>query len=114
MADKPTASSEAEWHPEEIRDVAERWALERGDASPDDPFRFLLGRVAMKVRGWLENDRRTLMQTLYRLDVSEAKVQTVLRGSGDFASQAMEIAKLILRRELQKARTRRQSSPPPS
>ena len=64
--------------------------------------------LAKKVQELLMNDRKFLFQALYRLDVDEEKVNWVMqREQKD--RQAMRLAELIFKREIQKAKSRRAS-----
>jgi hypothetical protein len=63
--------------------------------------------VAEKVQYLMEHDVEQLKYVLYRLDINERKVKTVLAES-PFGEAPAGIAELILKREMEKARTRLQ------
>lgn len=63
--------------------------------------------IAEKVLYLMENDVEQLKYVLYRLDINERKVKTVLAES-PFGEAASGIADLILKREIEKAQTRQQ------
>ncbi len=63
--------------------------------------------VAEKILYLMENDVEQLKYILYRLDINELKVKTVLSKS-PFGEAADGIAELILKREMEKAQTRQQ------
>lgn len=65
--------------------------------------------VAEKVLYLMENDVEQFKYVLYRLDVNELKVKTVLAES-PYGEAANGIAELILKREMEKAQTRQQYS----
>lgn len=89
---------------EGLKEVAERWAL--GASAVD--WNGILDALSRQVLEMLSADRRRLLNNLYRLDVSEAKVRGALNSGKDAAGQARLLAELILAREIQKARTRAQ------
>lgn len=65
-------------------------------------------KVKRVVEDLLSRDFNTLLNTLYRIDVSEVKLKRVLaEGHEDLASI---ITEMILKRELQKVETRRKYS----
>ncbi len=72
-----------------------------------DTWHQLRKLVAEKVLYLMESDVEQLKYVLYRLDVGERKVKTVLAET-PFAEAAERIAELILEREAEKARTRLQ------
>ena len=64
----------------------------------------LLSKV---VKDLLEQNFEGLLQALYRIDVSEQKVQQAFASEGDVADA---IAELIIEREIQKVETRKKYS----
>ena len=70
----------------------------------DDPavLEWFAARVEIMMRDQLD----LLLSTLYRLDVEEHKIQHALHRSGEPPARA--IARLILERQKQRMRTRRQ------
>lgn len=65
--------------------------------------------VAERVLYLMENDVEQFKYVLYRLDINERKVKTVLAES-PYGEAANGIAELILNREIEKAQTRQQYS----
>ena len=66
-------------------------------------------KLTIKIEAMLQNDFPRLVNTLYRLDVSEEKLKSQLANSP--AGHAAEtISKLIIERQLQKLQTRGQQS----
>lgn len=68
----------------------------------------LVEHVADHVRGLLAQNTEKLFQIFYLLDVSEAKVKTTIdnaTGPGVYS----DLAKLIIERELQRIKARKQS-----
>ena len=70
-----------------------------------DEFHLLLTKVIAHL---LDNDFERLLNGLYRIDVSEVKVQMALTLG---KNSAEEIASLIIERELQKVATRQRYKP---
>lgn len=73
----------------------------------DEAWAGLRKLVAEKVQYLMEHDVEQLKYVLYRLDINERKVKTVLAES-PFGEAPTGIAELILKREMEKARTRLQ------
>ena len=71
------------------------------EVSTAEDFQLILTKL---IRHLLDNDFESLLNGLYRIDVSEEKVKQAMSSSGDTAE---EIALLIIERELQKVETRR-------
>lgn len=65
-------------------------------------------KIMRVVEDLLERDFSTLINTLYRIDVSEEQLKNALAKSSD--NPAATIADMILKRELQKVITRRKYS----
>lgn len=63
--------------------------------------------LAAKVNSLIGTDFSRLVQLLYRMDVSEARLRQLLAANPD-KDAGMLIAGLMVERELQKIRTRRQ------
>ncbi|MBS1983206.1 MAG: hypothetical protein JST16_03460 [Bdellovibrionales bacterium] len=83
--------------------AAQEWGLEPMHAlEKSDVLQFIENQVLQM----LTRDRRKLLNTLYRLDISERGSSTALR-LPSVQAQARSLAALILERELQKAATRR-------
>lgn len=78
-------------------------------SNEDDVWAKMRSIVAEKVFYLMENDVEQLKYILYRLDINERKVKTVL-AEAPFGEAAAGIAELILIREMEKARTRQQYS----
>ena len=70
-----------------------------------------IAALTVIVKRMLLTDRKKFINDLYRLDVSEIKLTQTFKtlAPGD---QPRAIAELILRREIQKAETRRKYPPP--
>lgn len=86
-----------------LNEIAERWSLTTGGAVDENS---LVNLLAVKVADALIKDPRKFMNDLYRLDVSEARVKEALRDL-DPLDHPRKFAELILKRELEKAATRR-------
>jgi hypothetical protein len=66
--------------------------------------------LAERINYLIVNDFLSLVQILYRIDVSEQKIKTLLKENAD-ASAGRIIAVLIIERQLQKLKSRQQSGP---
>jgi hypothetical protein len=65
----------------------------------------------IKQISWLlEKDHNTLWNTLYRIDISEAKVKEIFNGIPDSSEVAVKLADLIIERYIQKIHFRRKYS----
>jgi len=80
-------------------------ALEKQDTFTYDQAYLKVMRV---VEDLLERDFKTLINVLYRIDVSEEQLKKVLAEASD--DPAAIITDMILKRELQKVETRRKYS----
>src|SRR2546430_16113145 len=72
------------------------------DYSYDHP----LEKLSTLVNSLIVNDFQRLISLLYRLDISEKKLQSLLHESGDIAAGKL-IAKMIIERQLQKIEARK-------
>jgi|GEM_PF-1596927 len=99
-----------ECHGDDVQEIATKWSLA---TTPDKTLTLdeLLEELARRVAILLARDRRAFFQSLYRLDVSEEKTQHVFR-SVALHDQPRQLARLVLEREIAKARTRRMYSAP--
>lgn len=70
-------------------------------------------RLEFYVNDLLVNDFQQMVQILYRIDVSEAKLKALLHQQKD-TDAAVLITKLILERLEEKQKTRKQFRPPPA
>ena len=93
----------------DLIEISEKWGLTltRADSTltTDDLWAQVIEELARRVELLMDRDARKFSNDLYRLDVSEARIKQVMRGGGDVFSG---LARIILERELQKARTRRE------
>ena len=70
-------------------------------------FEELQNQLVLYINGLIQNHFEKLVSLLYRIDVSEAKIKTLLQQQpGEDAAKI--IAALIIERQLQKIKTRRQ------
>lgn len=89
----------------DARDIAEKWNVVPAAGGSVFSVDLLLEELARRVAELMARDRRTFFQTLYRLDVSEEKVNQSFRTALP-KDQPRRLARLILEREIQKARSR--------
>jgi hypothetical protein len=82
--------------------VRQQFSLSDGAGSAD-----LHTQVREVIAGWLDTDQRKLFSSLYRLDISEARVQAVFADS-PVLSIPDRLADLIIDRQLAKVQARRQ------
>lgn len=75
------------------------------DESGEITFNRLLDWLTSEVKYLLDRDFAQLLNALYRIDLPEKEVSTILE-KGDPALVARNLAEAILKRELQKAETR--------
>ena len=67
--------------------------------------------LANKINDWINNDFNKLIHVLYRIDVSETKINQLLKENRSlFAADIL--ADLIIERQLEKIKTRKDSPPP--
>ncbi len=86
------------------QDLDRAYGLDLGDAATTEVLEALL---AEKVNALIQSDFGVLMQLLYRIDVNEKKLRTLLEeNTGEDAGRL--IARLIMQRQWQKIESRRQ------
>lgn len=78
------------------------WQLARG-LTPGQ----LEQAVAEKLNSWIQSDFNTLLQFLYRIDISESRIRLLLK-ENPHEDAGKILAKLVLERQWQKMQTRRQ------
>ena len=100
----------------DLIEVSERWGL--GLPAPTHPedllengrlFEEIVRELTRRVEILMTRDPRKFTNDLYRLDVSEARIKDLLR-TATGVDVYEGLARLILKRELQKAKTRREYS----
>jgi len=72
--------------------------------------KLLFDQLSAQVNELINNDFERLISLLYRIDVSEKKLKTLLKENIS-ADSAKIIATLIIDRQIQKIRSRQQNSP---
>src|SRR4051812_17321951 len=77
------------------------WQLTLPETSSEEE---ILQRLADRIVVWIERGAETFFQLMYRLDISEKKLNAVLE-SDDVANK---IARLVYERQLQKIKSRQQ------
>src|SRR5687768_8087354 len=92
--------SDINYSPELIAEVAERLQLQPRTHA------FSYADLCDEINRLIVTNFHSLINTLYRLDVSEVKIRTALAGEPQKDAAAL-IADLILERELEKIKTRR-------
>ncbi len=79
------------------------------DDGPDMTFDRLHAWLTKEIQIMLDTDFNGLLNALYRIDVQEARVREIIElGNPDHI--APELAKVVLRRQIQKVETRRKYS----
>lgn len=73
----------------------------------EDTHEALKNRLAIKVNDLINNDFTQLVSLLYKVDVNEAKLKRLLKENDTNAGDI--IAELIIERQLQKIKSRRES-----
>lgn len=73
---------------------------------PDNSFTLFKERLALYINDLINHDFEKLISILYRLDVSEKKLKEMLTSASSNAGNI--IAELIIERQLQKIKTRKQ------
>ena len=73
----------------------------------EDTYEGLKHLLASKVNGLINNDFTQLVHLLYKVDVNEAKLKRLLKENDTNAGEI--IADLIIERQLQKIKSRRES-----
>ncbi len=66
--------------------------------------------LAARFDDWIRSDFAALLQFLYRIDVNEKKLRTLLKENTE-EDAGMIIARLVIERQLQKIQTRRSFKP---
>jgi len=74
--------------------------------NPENAYNELLYQISPSIAYFLDNDYKRLLNLLYRIDVNESKVSTIVNDT-TVNSLSEAIADLIIRRELQKIVIRR-------
>jgi hypothetical protein len=102
--------------PRETRDAI-RTAFESGDSRlPDEPLAASIEEVhrfvTARIRALLDDRRELLFSILYRIDVAENDVLTVLEEASP-ADSPSRLADLVIRRQLQKLELRRRYASTP-
>lgn len=77
---------------------------------PETSYNIFRGKLAAYINGLITQDFEKLINLLYRLDVSEQKIKTLL--SATTADAGIVIADVIIERQLQKIKTRKQFNKP--
>src|SRR5262245_53217142 len=94
---------------QDLAEISQKWGLSPNASQLpyDNLFEEIVRELARRVEVLMNRDPRKFNNELYRLDVSEMKIKEVLRTrKGDAVFEGL--ARIILERELQKARTRRE------
>ena len=86
--------------------LPERW--EPTGEEVEQAYALLRKMLAAAILRLLDHDMNRLMQILYRVDVGESKVNQAFQGP--FSEVPVQLAELIIERQLQKVFTRRQHS----
>jgi hypothetical protein len=89
-----------------LSDLNNAYGLDLPDAATPDA---LLTALAERINTLILDDFNRLVQLLYRIDVNEAKLKTLLRENST-TDAGLLIARLILERQWQKIETRRKFS----
>ena len=90
-----------------IKSVNETFAMELSVSDYDS----IKAQLAEKINIWINNDFHKLIHVLYRIDVSEKKINELLKENRtDDAADIL--ADLVIERELQKIRARKESPLP--
>jgi len=89
----------------ELKKIESQEITKQYKLSPED-FSEIISRLSNLINNLLDSDIQGLLSLLYRIDVSEQKVKTILAtvNPGEMAEQ---IAVLIIERQIQKINTRR-------
>lgn len=103
--------SDDELKPEEVFESLKEGPWSLSPKSPDEnpkkmDFEEIISAIAYKIAELLEHDHPKLMQIFYRLDVSSEKVDEILKHA-PINTIPTELAKVVLRREIEKAQNRR-------
>ncbi len=86
----------------DFKEVAQKWGVVVND---DEDIAAFLEDLAKKIEVLWNEDPEKLLNTLYRLDVSESKLEIAMKRPKS-GSMSRDVAELIVERELQKFKTR--------
>ena len=89
----------------ELKKIESQEITKQYKLSPKD-FSEILSRLSNLINNLLDSDIQGLLSLLYRIDVSEQKVKTIL-ATANPSKMAEQIAALIIERQIQKIITRR-------
>ena len=92
---------------ESIKDVATYLEV----VLPGQDFAANRKKLAERINEWIQNDFQKLIAVLYRLDVSEERLKTLLKDNRD-SDAGIIITDLIIERQLQKIKSRQQFRSP--
>jgi hypothetical protein len=90
---------------EAIQIVEQNLGLMQGQKADNDRMEFL----AEKINELLNKDFQRLVSILYRMDINESKLRALLQNNPD-TDAGILIAEMMVERESQKIKTRRESS----
>ncbi len=88
----------------ELKKIESRKITEQFKLSSKD-FSEIKSKLTSSINNLLDSDIEGLLSLLYRIDVSEQKVKTIL-ATADQGEMAKKIAALIIERQIQKIITR--------
>ena len=88
----------------ELKKIESQEITEQYKLSPED-FSEIRSRLTTLISNLLDSDIQGLLNLLYRIDVSELKVKTIL-ATANPGEMAKKIAALIIKRQIQKINTR--------
>ena len=78
----------------------------RVDAKPDMTEEEILMILTLRVKEFLDNDRNLLLSYLYRLDIPQNQILTVLRVTNIIPPEE-SLARLILNRQIERVKTKK-------
>ena len=90
-----------------IKDLNQSYGWELADTLTMPELEALLAEI---VNGWIRSDFTRLVQFLYRIDISESRLRSLLEENTEEDTGQL-LARLILERLWQKIETRRQYKP---
>jgi hypothetical protein len=90
-----------------IKDLNQSYGWELADSLTMRELEALLAEI---VNGWIRSDFTRLVQFLYRIDISESRLRSLLEENTEEDTGQL-LARLILERLWQKIETRRQYKP---
>ena len=90
-----------------IKDLNRSYGWELADSLTLDQLEELLAET---LNGWIRSDFNKLVQLLYRIDISETRLRSLLEENTE-SDTGLLIARLILERQWQKIQTRRSFKP---